>query len=364
MSLSRRSRRITSKATGEWRRRWDKALLIAASLATVLAAAPALAQETATTPAGALEAPGATPYQYYAPATTGDAPGAGHQGGELGSGLTLEVIPSEPAPDQQADPGQPPGGVLEDPGDVREGSSPGDPTGNQNLAQQAAQEAQGAAQAAQLAASDAQEAISTVQRSSAPAEDVQVAQEAAQEAQLAASDAQEAAEDAQQAATREDVSAAQESAQEAQEAAQEAQQTSSAIQQVAQQVAQQAVENFGDTGDLKNAYARALQVARSAGGEGDNRALAAESDPEKEAEADPEKASSSSEGTSVKAANGKGARKGSTGEATEPEEDVEETRSDTAVATTPTQGGLPLLLGGGVVLAAGAAFVVRKIIWS
>jgi hypothetical protein len=350
-SLSRRSRKIASKGTGERQRRLHKVLPIAASLAVALAvapavalaAAPALAQETAA-PAGTLEGPGATPYRYDPPAVSGEAPSTGYQEGEIGGILTpLQVIPSGPAPDQQAsDSGQP----------------PGDPPGNQDLAQLAAQEAQ-------LAASDAQEGVSTLQRSSAPSEDVQVAQEVAQEAQLAASDAQEAAEVAQEAATQEDVSSAQEAAQVAQGAAQEAQQTSGAIQQVARQVAQQAVENFGGgTGDLRDAYTRALQAARSADAGGDNVALAAESDPEKGAGADPAKAASSSEESIGKAADGQEARKGTT-ETAQPEEDADEEPGSNAAVTPPTgQGGFPLLLGGGVALAAGAFAVARKLIWS
>jgi hypothetical protein len=365
MSLSRRSRKIASKATGERRRRLRKALPIAASLAIAVAAAPALAQEIAA-PAGTLEGPRATPYRSDTPTVTGEAPSTGYQEGEIGGIITpLEVIPSGPAPGQRAaDPGQPPGANLEDP-DARADQDPGDPPGNQDLAQLAAQEAQEAAEEAQLAASDAQEVVSTLQRSSAPSEDVQVAQEVAQEAQLAASDAQEAAEVAQEAATQEDVSSAQEAAQVAQGAAQEAQETSGAVQQVARQVAQQAVENFGGSpGDLKDAYTRALRAARSADAEGDNVALAAESGPEKGAQADPEKTSSSSEEYSGKAANGKEARKGTT-EKTQPEEDADEEPGSNAAVTPPTgQGGFPLLLGGGVALAAGAFAVARKLIWS
>ncbi len=353
---------MASKATGEKRRVLHKALLISASLVMVLATAPVVAQETPAS-VGTLEEPGATSYQYDAPATIGEAPGAAYQDGETGGGFApLEVIPSEPAPGQPPDPGHPPGVV--DPGvpdDAQRGQPPGEPTGSQDLAQQAARFAQQAAQEAQLAASDAEGAASTVQQSSASPEDVQVAQQAAQEAQLAASDAQEAAELAQQAAAQEDTPAAQEASQEARQAAEEAEQTSGAVQQVAQQV----VENFGGTGDLKEAYTRALQVARSSGAESDNVASAAEPDRKKASSnsEEPVGEAGGEETTSGKAANGKGDRKAAAGE-TEPEADIEDTgSSNSAVTTAPARGGFPLLLGGGVVLAAGAAFVARKIIW-
>lgn len=357
---------MASKTTGERRRVLYKPLLISASLVTILAAAPVLAQE-APAPAGMLEELGATSYQYDTPAATGEAPGTGYQGGEIGGGLAfLEVLPVNPTPGQSPDPGHPPSVVNpRDPGDEHVEQPPGDPTGSQNLAQQDARFAQQAAQEALLAASDAEGAVSTVQQSSASPEDVQVAQQAVKEAQLAASDAQEAAELAQQAAAQEDAPAAQEASQEAQQAAKEAEQTSGAIQQVAQQVAQQAVENFGEAKDLKEAYTRALQVVQSSDTESDNVASAAEPE-RKKASASSEEAGSEAGGekaASGKSANGKEDLEATTGE-TRSEEDAEDTGSNNAVTTAPAQGGFPLLLGGSVVLAVGAAFVARKIIWS
>ncbi len=360
---------MASKATSERQRGLHKALLIAASLAIVLAAGPVLAQEEeVVAPAGATAELEATPA-----VVTDEAPGDGYQEGGLGGVLApLEVIPAEPAPGQQPDPGQPPGVTPENPDASQEGQSPDDPTGDQNPAQQAARAAGQAAQEARQAASDAEEAAqSTVQQSSASPEDVEFAQQAAQEARLAASDAEEAAEHAQQAAAQEDAPAAQEAAREAQRGTHEAQQASGAVQQVAQQAAQQVVDTFGGTEDIKDAYTKALQATPSAGAGGGNVAFAAESDAEKGVRAYPEKASPSggerADGEETEeAASGKGVRRGATGEA-EPEEDASESGSDTAViATSPAQqeGGFPLLLGGGAILAAGVFVVARKLIWS
>ena len=347
---------MASKATSERQRGLHKALLIAASLAMVLAAAPVLAQEEeGVAPTRAIAEPEATPPA----ATTDSAPGAGYQDGGIGGVLVpLEVIPADPASGQQPDPGsgQPPSVTPDNPDAAQEGQSP---------AQQAALAAGQAAQEARLAASDAEEAAqSTLQQSSASPEDIQVAQQAAQEARLAASDAEEAAEVAQQAAAQEDVLAAQEAAREAQQATQEAQQASGAVQQVAQQIVD-AVGGAAGADDVKDAYTTALQATPSAGAGGGNVAFAAESDAEKGVRADPEKASSSG-GETEEAASGKGVRRGATGEA-EPEEDASESGSDTAViATSPAQqeGGFPLLLGGGAILAAGVFVVARKLIWS
>ncbi len=270
---------MASKATSERQRGLHKALLIAASLAIVLAAGPVLAQEEeVVAPAGATAELEATPA-----VVTDEAPGDGYQEGGLGGVLApLEVIPAEPAPGQQPDPGQPPGVTPENPDASQEGQSPDDPTGDQNPAQQAARAAGQAAQEARLAASDAEEAAqSTVQQSSASPEDVEFAQQAAQEARLAASDAEEAAEHAQQAAAQEDAPAAQEAAREAQRATQEAQQASGAVQQVAQQAAQQVVDDFGGPDEVKEAYTRAVQAAWSAADKGDSAAFAAESNSNK-----------------------------------------------------------------------------------
>jgi hypothetical protein len=355
---------MASKATSERRRGLQhKALLIAAWLATVLAAGPVLAQEEeVVAPTGAIAEPEGTP------ATTDEAPGDGYQDGGIGGVLIpLEVTPAETASGQEPDPnsGQPSGVTPDNADAAQEGQSPDDPTGDQNPAQQAAL----AAQEARLAASDAEEAAqSTLQHSSATPEDVEFAQRAAQEAQLAASDAEEAAEAAQQAAAREDAPAAEEAAREAQQATQEAQQASGAVQQVAQQAAQQAVDTFGGTEDIKDAYTKALQAARSAGDKGDSAALAAESDAGKGANTDPEKGSSSTSeeaaGENEEAASGKGVHNGATGEA-DPEENVGESGSNTMGITKPAQqGDFPLLLGGGAILAAGVFVVARKLIWS
>ena len=360
---------MASKATSEKRWGLHKALLIAASLAIVLTAAPVLAQEEeeVVAPTGAIAGSEATPA-----ATTDEAPGAGYQDGEIGGVLApLKVIPAEPASGQQPDPDseQPPVVTPENPDAAQEGQSPHDPTGDQNPAQQAARAAGQASQEARLAAFDAQEAAqSTLQQSSASPEDVEFAQQAAREAQLAASDAEEAAEVAQQAAAQEDAPAAEEAAREAQQATQEAQQALGAVQQVAQQAAQQVVDTFGGTEDIKDAYTKALQAARSAGDKGDSAALAAESDSGTGVNTDPEKASSSTSeeaaGENEEAASGKGVRKGATREA-DPEEDAGESGSNTAVITKPAQqGGFPLLLGGGAILAAGVFVVARKLIWS
>ena len=360
---------MANKATSE-RRRWlHKALLTLVSLATVLAGAPVLAQEI-TEPTGAPTEHGATPYQYGVPPTFDetsgtdyaprsvvpndyvDQPGAvydtpdpGYQGAQLeGNVDPLNLVPVEP------DPGPEPYSRV--------------PPENQDPAQQAVLGARQAAQDAQLAAFDAQKAASTVQQSSAPSEDTQFAQEAAQEARIAASDAEEAAEVAQQAAAEEDAPTAQEAAQEAQQAAQEARQASGAVQQVAEQAAQQVVDNSGGA-DIKDAYTKALQAARSAGAKGDNVAFAAESS-SRGAKANREKAASSSEEPDDgEASSDKGTSKGAAGEA-ESKEDADEPRSNPVAITAPLQDGrdsFPLLLGGGSLLAAGV-FVVRKVLWS
>jgi hypothetical protein len=359
---------MASKATSERRRGLHKALLIAAWLATVLVAGPVLAQEEeVVAPTGAIAEPEATPA-----ATTDEAPGDGYQDGGIGGVLIpLEVTPAETASGQEPDPnsGQPSGVTPDNADAAQEGQSPDDLTGDQNPAQQAALAAEQAAQEARLGASDAEEAAqSTLQQSSATPEDVEFAQRAAQEAQLAASDAEEAAEAAQQAAAREDAPAAEEAAREAQQATQEAQQASGAVQQVAQQAAQQAVDTFGGTEDIKDAYTKALQAARSAGDKGDSAALAAESDAGKGANTDPEKGSSSTSeeaaGENEEAASGKGVRNGATGEV-DPEENVGESGSNTMGITKPAQqGDFPLLLGGGAILAAGVFVAARKLIWS
>jgi len=350
---------MANKATSE-RRRWlHKALLTLVSLATVLAGAPVLAQDI-TAPTGAPTEHGATPYQYGVPPTFDetsgtdyaprsvvpndyvDQPGAvydtpdpGYQGAQLeGNGDPLNLVPVDP------DPGPEPYSRV--------------PPENQDPAQQAAQDAQ-------LAAFDAQKATSTAQQSSAPSEDTQFAQEAAQEARIAASDAEEAAEVAQQAAAEEDAPTAQEAAQEAQQAAQEARQASGAVQQVAEQAAQQVVDNSGGA-DIKDAYTKALQAARSASTKGDNVAIAAESS-SRGAKANREKAASSSEeADDGEASSDKGTSKGAAGEA-ESKEDADEPRSNPVAITAPLQdgrGSFPLLLGGGSLLAAGVLWSARS----
>jgi hypothetical protein len=211
-----------SEATGKGRRRLRKALLIAASLAMVLAAAvPVLAQES-TSATGVLMKTGAAyaitdevsgaSYSLTSKSVDLDAyvgqrvtvhgtPVSGDQNGETGGSPNLLNVTGvdTAAPGQQPDPGP--------------GQYPDNSSGTQDTAQQAAQEAQQAAQEARQASDTAQLSV----QQAAPAS-AQSAQEAAQEAQQASDAAQAAAQVAQQAASSGDVQTAQAAAQEARQA--------------------------------------------------------------------------------------------------------------------------------------------------
>ena len=341
---------MRGKATGERRRGWRDALLIAVSLAMVLlSAAPGLTQESNTS-TGASEEPEAPPYQDDTQAITDEAPGtdrsptsdgasqgdtgygtpvSGDQNSEIGGNPDFPNLTGtdESAQGQQPDPGH----LTSDPTEEQHDAAPN-----------AARVAQQAAQEARQASDDAQ-AARAVPQSSVQEE---VAQQAAKHAWQASEAAQTAAQAAQEAAARNDVQAAQ-------EAAETAQRESGAA-QAASQAVQQAIEWAIGT-DVKDTYTRALQAARAAGAGGTG--------------ADPEEPSG--HGVAIDEATDRdtiGGReitgKDAAGEA-EPKEDASEVRSSTAEIGLPVKGGVPLFLGGGTLLAA-AVFAAFKALrsWS
>jgi hypothetical protein len=354
--FGKEQRRMGSKATGERRRRLRDASLIAVSLAMVLVtAAPGLTQESNPS-TGASETPEAVPYQDDPQAITDEASGAGHsptsegasqgdtgttpvpgdQNREIGGDPTfLNLAGADVAPQgQQPGPEHPPSGPTED---------------QHNAARKAARAAQQAAQEAQQTSDAAQEVATRAIRQAAVPEEAQAAQQAAQEARQASDATRVAAQAAQQAAARNDVQAAQ-------EAAETAQRESGAA-QAASQAAQQAIEWIVGT-DVKDAYTRALQAARTTDAGGNNAASTAEGGPGGRG-ADPEEATGE-EATDRDTVGGEGITgKDALGEA-EPKEDVGEARSDTAEVGVPVKGGVPLSLGGGALLVAGVFAALKK----